>query len=284
MSRKSKEQVVEQVVEQTAEVAVLEDVTTDYVIKQIEGFVPSIYAEDGNRLTVKVGEQEIKSDEVAKVVVTTRTIAKFNAISSVMGAIDMGAVDKEQAKKEGFTTVYRMFENAIPSLSDSRIREMYTVGRIFGDVTTHKWKAPIPEKATITNLSCIAKKLNLGKKIDEATAEDIANRFNLFCDKCLNIAEPIDLAGTLADVRKAIDNILKDDNAIKTTYTEVGKGEQDGQQEQKQDRTTDDVREALNLLYTYFAGNSKAVEYVSLLLAELPKEQEQEQEQENSEQ
>ena len=274
--------------EQAQELTVIGEANTEDVLNSLLGAVPALVDDEGNRTyAVQVGEAVIKDLAIAKTIVTTRTIAKFNAVSAIAGAIEMGAVSKEGAKKENFSTVYRMFECAIPSLSDSRIRELYTVGRLFGDITTHTWKSPIPQGASITNLSCIAKKLNLGKKIDEATPEDIASRFNAVVDKCLKRAKPLDLTASLTEVRKGIDAIISEDNAIPTTFTEsdnnnapADNAPADNQPKQEQaqneDRTAG-AREAVNYLFDYFKDNEAVKQALYTILENMPKEQEQEQ-------
>lgn len=273
--------------EQAQELAVIAEAKTEDVISSLMKAVPSIVDEDGKRTyAVQVGEAVIKDISTAKTIVTTRTIAKFNAVSAVMGAIEMGAVTKEKAKAEGFTTVYRMFECAIPSLSDSRIRELYTVGRLFGDINTHEWRKPIPAKASITNLSAIAKYFNMGKKIDEATPADIAERFAYIVKECIDCEDPLPLDGTLSELRKAL---KERENTIKGEFTESNsdspadnEGQQtEGQQEQEQAKQTEDrtagAREAVNYLFDYFKDNEAVKQALYTILENMPKEQEQEQ-------
>ncbi len=291
MGKKEKNMQEQAVQEQAVqELAVIAEAKTEDVISSLMKAVPSIVDNEGKRTyAVQVGEAVIKDITTAKTIVTTRTIAKFNAVSAIMGAIEMGAVTKEKAKAEGFTTVYRMFECAIPSLSDSRIRELYTVGRLFGDITTHEWRKPIPSKASITNLSAIAKYFNMGKKIDEASPADIAERFAYIVQECIDCEEPLPLDGTLSELRKAL---KERENTIKGEFTESNSNvpadnegqEQEQEQEQEQAKPTEDrtvgAREAVNYLFDYFKDNEAVKQALYTILENMPKEQEQEQEQE----
>ena len=112
--------------------------------------VPSLTAkdEDGNdvALPVMVGQKQLTNDTMRIVTVTARTIAKFEKESTTALSIELGKVTKELAKAEGFTSVKRFCATALPHLSDSRIWELYTVGRLFGNPDTHTWKNPIPDK------------------------------------------------------------------------------------------------------------------------------------------
>lgn len=239
--------------------------------------------EDGSveLLPVNVGEKAIEDPTLRKVTVTARTIEKFSKVSNVALSVELGQVNKELAKKEGFSTVKRYCALALPSLSDSRIMELYTVGRLFGNPETHKWKAPIPEQASITNLSAVAKAFCNTKKLDEATPEDIAERFSAFCRDYL---DRLDLTDTLSELRKAIHEIQNPTLEVNATEVTEGEAQPEGQTEGEAQPETvegevvsdrEEAQKAFDFLFKYFRGNSEAVEALSQALAYMPTEQEQ---------
>ena len=283
--------------QQATAIAEYSEPVANTVIEKMLSLAPAVVDEKGNRtMAVMVGQQAIEDVAIAKAVVNMRTIAQFTRVSSIAGAIEMGQLTKEDAKKEHFTGVKRMLSMAVPSLSESRIMEMYTVGRIFGDIDTHEWRSPIPKGCTITALSQLAKAFVKCDKLDEATEVDVRSRFDAFVAQ--HIADdapyPIDPLLPLTALREAIKQVKKDMEAPSVTFTEVGNGQQDGKQDGQQDgkqdgkqaeqqQTTADVREALNLLFTFFAGNADAQTHCEALVA-IVNAQEQAQQAEQAEQ
>lgn len=277
MSKKEQAQAQAQAQANEIAVQVRQEIQGMTVLDLMLSAVPDTTDEN---VVVAVGEKVLEDATMRKVTVTARTIEKFAKVSNVALSIELGQVTKELAKKEGFSSVVRYGGLALPSLSDSRIKELYTVGRLFGNPETHKWKAPIPEQASITNLSAVAKAFCNTKKLDEATPEDIAERFTAFCRDYL---DRLDLTDTLTDLRKAIHDIQNP--TIDTTATEITDGEgevqtegqTEGQPEVVQGEVVserEEAQKAFDFLFNFFRGNAEAVEALSQALAFFPSEQE----------
>lgn len=241
---------------------------------------------DTDDMVVKVGEKDLTDKTLKNVTVTAQTLQAFAGVSTKALCCKLSEVDTETAKHDGFK-VMAFITGALPNLAPSTARLYYLVGRIFGDSATMTWRQPVPSSVSISNLTDLVKAKGLinTTKIEEATEKDLVARFEEFIRKYVDTGL-IHLNATQKDLRAEIKAIQNPDKAdIVTTAEDVTDTEQEQdtkstdvpatEQEQEQD-----ARLALDTLFTYFKGNDKVLEYLSLVLAEMPTEQEQETEQE----
>ncbi len=274
--------------ETISEVAIVAQETAQETALTTSNFIDKMLScadlDDIENRKITVGEKELSDLTLKKVVVTAETINAFSKVSAMALCCELGKVDKETAKHDGFK-VNAFIEKALPDISPAQARRYYVIGRLFGDPNTHEWRRPIVSSVTFTALDIVAKAFCNCEKLDEATEKDRVARFDEFVAKYIKTGK-LHLNGTIADLKQEIADLKS--TVINSTAQEIKGNEAQGNEAQGNEapakaQETETAREAINALYAYFKGNVKVQEYLALILAEIPTETETETEAQETE-
>ena len=248
--------------------------STDKVASEASARVASLMAstthEVGKDEMVLVGDKELTVQALKQTVVTAQTLIAYSKVSNMALSCEMGKLTKGGVERDGFKSVTSFIKQAFGAQQDvNTLGRYYRVGRIFGDPATHTWKRPIPADVSITNLGVCLSLIDTSD-IDKWTDAECAKAFNTFMDLYV-YTDKIALRSSLQTIRKDVKAILNPDTEpIPTTAQEVQEQAQDGQQEQEQEQETDvpateqdNAREAVDTLYTYFAGRDDVIALIA---------------------
>lgn len=247
--------------------------STDKVASEATARVASLMAstthEVGKDEMVFVGDKELTVQALKQTVVTAQTLIAYSKVSNMALSCEMGKLTKAGVERDGFKSVTSFIKQAFGAQQDvNTLGRYYRVGRIFGDPATHTWKRPIPADVSITNLGVCLSLIDTSD-IDKWSDTECMSAFNSFMDKYV-YTDKIALRSSLQTIRKDVKAILNPDTAdIPATAQEV----QEGEQEQAQDveitpeveaqQAQDSAREAVDILYTYFAGRDDVIALIA---------------------
>ena len=160
-------------------------------------FVPATVKGKGGvaeRHIIKDGDREIVlTGRDAEVVARAQYFATVSDDVLKAMACFLADIDKDFAKRYGIKSMNRVLEIATNNAKDGNTLSKYRrVGRIFGTIGKDgkpAWKDPIPQGASITNLTSCLGLLDLPRDIDDLTPEEVDAVFNdfvaKFCDPTL---------------------------------------------------------------------------------------------------
>lgn len=247
--------------------------STDKVASEASARVATLMAstthEVGKDEMVLVGDKELTVQALKQTVVTAQTLIAYSKVSNMALSCEMGKLTKAGVERDGFKSVTSFIKQAFGAQQDvNTLGRYYRVGRIFGNPVTHTWKSPIPADVSITNLGVCLSLIDT-TDIDKWTDAECDKAFNLFMDAYV-YTDKIALRSSLQTIRKDVKAILNPDTAdIPATAQEVQEGEQEQAQdvevtpEMEAQQEQDNAREAVDLLYTYFAGRDDVIALIA---------------------
>lgn len=247
--------------------------STDKVASEASARVASLMAstthEVGKDEMVLVGDKELTVHALKQTVVTAQTLIAYSKVSNMALSCEMGKLTKAGVERDGFKSVTSFIKQAFGAQQDvNTLGRYYRVGRIFGDPATHTWKRPIPADVSITNLGVCLSLIDT-TDIDKWTDAECDKAFNTFMDLYV-YTDKIALRSSLQTIRKDVKVILNPDTAdIPSTAQEIPMQEQEQAQdveitpEVEAQQAQDNAREAVDLLYTYFAGRDDVIALIA---------------------
>lgn len=228
--------------------------------------------------------KEIQSPALVKALSTMEILTYAHKISTKGMVIQIGLLDRETLKKEGFKSVSDAvlscdFGNEYDANTINRYRR---IGRAFGIIDAdgrYKWYG-ISQDVTVNNISAIMKLINFPDKFEDATIEELHSCVDEFIENYID-TDRIHLSQGQKDLREEVrklNNVIMDttseeikDEKSNENSAENGDGEVEITPEVEE---TDRINESISMidyLRITFKGNKKALDMLAKLADMLEK-------------
>ena len=224
--------------------------------------------------------KEIRTPALVSALANMEALAFASKISSKGLSIEIGALDLESLKKEGFKSVSDFVQSADfgVMLDSNTINRYRRVGKAFGiksisedGKTMYRWYG-IDNDVTVTNIGAILSLIDFPEKFESATIDELHECIDVFVSRYID-TDKLHLSAPLKTLRaeiKALSEIVLD-----TTATEVTEGATEDATEDATEGATEVIEENaiihIDALRITFKGNKKALDMLSKLADMLEK-------------
>jgi len=228
--------------------------------------------------------KEIRTPALVSALVNMEALAFASKISSKGLSIEIGSLDLESLKKEGFKSVSEFVQSADfgVMLDSNTINRYRRIGKAFGlkestedGKTSYQWYG-VDNDVTVTNLAAILSLIEFPEKFESATIDELHESIDVFISRYID-TDKLHLSAPLKTLRaeiKALSEVVMD-----TTATEVTEDATEATEDATEATEATEVTEAteesaivhIDALRVAFKGNKKALDMLSKLADMLEK-------------
>ena len=223
-----------------------------------------------------LGEKVVRDKALTTYHARASVLITAKSISDKALCIECGRVTLEDVEKVGYSTVPAFINDCFGSTLDTNTIQRYIrIGKVFGDYTAdgYKWKAPISQAVSVTNLgqiiALVFEDVPKDKRdVYKLSATELNNLFDAFCEKYHpDMDNGMPLQGTNKALRKYLADLKADKDTIPTTAEDVTDNEPSAENEPTADefakvKAEDDAKFerwtlALNEILACFADDAE---------------------------
>lgn len=230
--------------------------------------------------------KEIRTPALVSALANMEALAFASKISSKGLSIEVGSLDLESLKKEGFKSVSDFVQSADfgVMLDSNTINRYRRIGKAFGlkestedGKTTYCWYG-IDNDVTVTNIAAILSLVEFPEKFESATIGELHDCIDVFVSRYID-TDKLHLSAPLKTLRaeiKALNDVVIDSTATEVTEDATEDATEDttkvtGITEVTEDATEESAIVHIDALRVAFKGNKKALDMLSKLADMLEK-------------